>query len=148
MMIGVQFGNFCSSCFIKISVSFYVEIIIFPIIFDGQTPMCSMVMIPPLRGNYHILWMTAKQSRCIGKTVSRDKKTAGIIDESQYRFQPAIQGTAEYFKQRHAGHQQFLTKSRQTLNNRLSLTYFSSASDASGAWSSHRDNPQNLHHME
>lgn len=36
MMIGVQFGNFCSSCFIKISVSFYVEIIIFPVIFDVE----------------------------------------------------------------------------------------------------------------
>ena len=35
-MIGVQFGNFCSSCFIKISVSFYVEIIIFPVIFDVE----------------------------------------------------------------------------------------------------------------
>lgn len=45
MMIGVLFGNFCSSCFIKISVSFYVEIIIFPVIFDGQTPMWSEVMI-------------------------------------------------------------------------------------------------------
>ena len=35
-MIGVLFGNFCSSCFIKISVSFYVEIIIFPVIFDVE----------------------------------------------------------------------------------------------------------------
>lgn len=81
-------------------------------------PNVFMVIIPPLRGTYHILWMTAKQSRCIGKTVSRDKKTAGIIDESQYRFQPVIQGTAEHFKQRHAGHQQFLTESRQTVADR------------------------------
>ena len=75
-------------------------------------------MIPPLRGTYHILRMTAKQSRCMGKTVSRDKKTTGIIDESQYGFQPVIQGTSERFKQRHAGHQQFLTESRQTVSNR------------------------------
>lgn len=37
MMIGVQFGNFCSSCFIKISVSFYVKITFFPDFFDDLT---------------------------------------------------------------------------------------------------------------
>ena len=36
MMIGVLFGNFCSSCFIKISVSFYVKITFFP---DDMTPV-------------------------------------------------------------------------------------------------------------
>lgn len=77
-----------------------------------------MVMIPPLRGTYHTLRMTAKQSRCMGKIGSRDKKTTGIIDEPQYCFQPVIQGTAEHFKQRHAGHQQFLTEARQTVADR------------------------------
>lgn len=39
MMIGVLFGNFCSSCFIKISVSFYVKITFFPDFFDDLTPV-------------------------------------------------------------------------------------------------------------
>lgn len=38
-MIGVLFGNFCSSCFIKISVSFYVKITFFPDFFDDLTPV-------------------------------------------------------------------------------------------------------------
>ena len=41
MMIGVQFGNFCSSCFIKISVSFYVKITFFPDFFNDLTPAAS-----------------------------------------------------------------------------------------------------------
>lgn len=39
MMIGVLFGNFYSSCFIKISVSFYVKITFFPDFFDDLTPV-------------------------------------------------------------------------------------------------------------
>ena len=39
MMIGVLFGNFCSSCFIKISVSFYVKITFFPEFFDDLNPV-------------------------------------------------------------------------------------------------------------
>ena len=39
MIIGVLFGNFCSSCFIKISVSFYVKITFFPDFFDDLTPV-------------------------------------------------------------------------------------------------------------
>lgn len=74
--------------------------------------------IPPLRGTYHILRVTAKQSRCRGKTVSWDKKTTGVIDKLQYRFQPVIHGTAENFKQRRAGYQQFLSESRQTVADR------------------------------
>ena len=46
MMIGVLFGNFCSSCFIKISVSFYVKITFFPDFFDNLTlvvPACYWI---------------------------------------------------------------------------------------------------------
>ena len=43
MMIGVLFGNFCSSCFIKISVSFYVKITFFPDFFDDLTPVAHIV---------------------------------------------------------------------------------------------------------
>ena len=43
MMIGVLFGNFCSSCFIKISVSFYVKITFFPDFFDDLTPVARYV---------------------------------------------------------------------------------------------------------
>lgn len=42
MMIGVLFGNFCSSCFIKISVSFYVKITFFPDFFDDLTPVVDI----------------------------------------------------------------------------------------------------------
>ena len=44
MMIGVLFGNFCSSCFIKISVSFYVKITFFPDFFDDLTPVAHWYM--------------------------------------------------------------------------------------------------------
>ena len=78
----------------------------------------SLVIIPPLRGTYHIFTDDSKTKPVHRENVSRDKKTTGIIDEPQYCFQPAIQGTAEHFKQRHAGHQQFLTESRQTVADR------------------------------
>ena len=77
-----------------------------------------MVIIPPLRGTYHIFTDDSKTKPVHRENVSRDKKTTGIIDEPQYCFQLAIQGTAEHFKQRHAGHQQFLTESRQTVADR------------------------------
>ena len=47
MMIGVLFGNFCSSsCFIKISVSFYVKITFFPDFFDDLTPVAMQITAP------------------------------------------------------------------------------------------------------
>ena len=63
MMIGVLFGNFCSSCFIKISVSFYVKITFFPDFFDDLTPVAHKCA-KKIRNVKKIVWITADVLYC------------------------------------------------------------------------------------
>lgn len=55
-MIGVLFGNFCSSCFIKISVSFYVKITFFPDFFDNLTLVVLFLFEAGLQVDDRHIW--------------------------------------------------------------------------------------------